>query len=397
MEKTLVITEREDGILTTEIEDGTVSRFQVEPVEEENILGNIYVGKVRNIVKNINAAFVEFLPGMMGYLSLQEGVVPRHTQGKVQDQTRVLIGDEIIVQVSREAVKTKPPTLTGKIDFAGKYTVLSYGGTGIGVSRRIKDREERERLRELLQDFSSEEYGIMARTNSAEVSSEEILAELRRLLERSGDVFASGMHRAPFACLYQAPAGFLASILSVCDEELLEVITDSEKLYQRITRYLQENGWQGKIPVRLWREEEGKVLCVYNIDRELKHALSRRVWLRSGAYLVIEPTEALAVIDVNTGKAISKKKDVQKTYLKINREAACEIAHQIRLRNLSGIIVVDFIDMEEEEARRELLALFSRELAKDRIPTKLVDMTKLGLVEITRKKVRKPLYEQIHM
>lgn len=137
--------------------------------------------------------------------------------------------------------------------------------------------------------------------------------------------------------------------------------------------------------------------AVYDISRTLTRALREKVWLKSGAYLVIQPTEALVSIDVNTGKAISKKKDVQRNFLKVNLEAAREIAFQLRLRNLSGIVLVDFIDMADEEARRELLELFRAELGKDPVPAKLVDMTKLGLVEVTRKKVRMSLAEQIEL
>ena len=173
------------------------------------------------------------------------------------------------------------------------------------------------------------------------------------------------------------------------------MVTDSGRLYERILEYTGNNGWLGKVPVRLWQEEQGRMLGVYNIERELQRALSQRVWLKSGGYLIIQPTEALVAIDVNTGKAISKKRDVQETFLNVNKEAALEIAHQLCLRNLSGMIVVDFIDMEEEEAKEELLQVFSRELAKDPIPTKLVDMTGMGLVEVIRKKVRKPLHEQM--
>lgn len=395
MGNTLVITEMDDKILTTTLENGSVSRFQLESAGESGILGNVYVGKVRNIVKNINAAFVEFSKGQMGYLSLQESVLPKHTRGTIQVEDRVLIGDEIIVQVSREALKTKPPTLTGRVDFAGKYVALSYAGKGVGISKKIKEKEKKEELRELFQEYASEEYGIMLRTNSAIAKQEEILQEFEKLWKRYQNVFTLGLHKAPFTCLYQAPAGFLTSITNAYEKELEGIVTDSEGIYSRVIDFLQDNGWQDRVPVKLWRENEGKVLCVYNIDRELKYALSKRVWLKSGGYLVIEPTEALVVIDVNTGKAISKKKDVQKTFLKINTEAALEIAHQIRLRNLSGMIVVDFIDMKGEEARKELLKVFAAELARDQIPTKLVDMTGMGLVEVIRKKVRKPLYEQM--
>jgi len=395
MGNTLVITESRGHILTATLDGGKVSQFQVEAREGTGILGNIYVGKVRNVVKNINAAFVEFGPDMMGYLSLYNNALPKHTQGKGQKDGRILIGDEIIVQVTREAVKTKPPALTGKINFPGKYLAVVYGESGLGISRKIKGQEKKEMLRDMLDKYVTKEYGIIARTNSANASPEEISEEMHRLLKRYHDIFAAGMHRAPHACLYRAPEGFLTSITDAYETDLEEVITDSPKIHKRIVKYLEENGWQDRIPVTFWQQERGKVQCVYNIDRELRHALAQKVWLKSGGYLVIQPTEALVVIDVNSGKSISKKRDVQMNFLNINKEAALEIAHQIRLRNLSGIIVVDFIDMKDEETRQELLDLFSRELEKDRIPTKLVDMTRLGLVEITRKKVRKPLHEQM--
>lgn len=395
MGNTLVITEENHHIITATLEDGKVSQFQVESREGAGILGNIYVGKVRNIVKNIDAAFVEFGPDMMGYLSLHDNVLPVHTQTRKQEDGRILIGDEIIVQVSREALKTKPPALTGKVNFPGKYLAVVYGDSGLGISRKIKGQEKKEMLRKVLNEYATEEYGIIARTNSANASPEELRQELHQLVKRYHDTMASGMHRAPHACLYRAPEGFLTSITDAYEAVLEEVITDSKRLYKRIVAYLEENGWQDRIPVKFWQKEWGKVQCVYNIDRELRHALSQKVWLKSGGYLIIQPTEALVVIDVNSGKAISKKKMSQTGFLNINKEAALEIAHQIRLRNLSGMIVVDFIDMKGEEIKQELLDFFSKELEKDRIPTKLVDMTRLGLVEITRKKVRKPLHEQM--
>ena len=145
----------------------------------------------------------------------------------------------------------------------------------------------------------------------------------------------------------------------------------------------------------MWNPEHGKLDAVYNVSRTLEHALMPKVWLKSGAYIIIQPTEALVSIDVNTGKAISKKKDIEKTFLKVNLEAAKEIAHQLRLRNLSGIIIIDFIDMKTDEYNKQLMDCLRQELSKDSVRTIAVDMTKLGLVEVTRKKVRKSLYEQI--
>lgn len=397
MENKLIISKQNERILTSWLEDGRIRQFQAEPAESAVAVGDIYVGKVRNIVKNIHAAFVEFQKGQMGYLSLDEKVIPIHTQGRVQDETRVLIGDEIIVQIAREAVKTKPPTLTGKIDLSGKYVALSLGSSGINVSRKITDKQEKMRLRELLEKYSTQEYGIIARTNSQGISEEALERELNVLMQRYQKVVAEGMHKAPFACLYQAPPAYLGSVRDMYRGKIHQVLTDSREIYEEIQAYVREQNWEQEIEVALWDEHNGRMSAVYNIDKTLERTLRQKVWLKSGGYLIIQPTEALVSIDVNTGKAISRKKDAQKTFYKINMEAAEEIACQLRLRNLSGIILVDFIDMKEEEANQELLSFLSRELAKDQIPAKLVDMTGLGLVEITRKKVRKPLYDQMKL
>ena len=175
-----------------------------------------------------------------------------------------------------------------------------------------------------------------------------------------------------------------------------KIITDDQDIYEKVYDHLTENDPESLQKLTMWSPENGKLDAVYNVSRSLEHALMPKVWLKSGAYLVIQPTEALISIDVNTGKAISKKKDVQKTFYKINVEAAREIAVQMRLRNLSGIVLVDFIDMKSEEDQKSLMEILRQEVRKDPVQTTVVDMTKLGLVEITRKKARKSLYEQIN-
>lgn len=397
MTNQLLITRQEDRLFTAWTEEGRIRQIQAEPMAASGILGNIYVGKVRNIVKNINAAFVEFQKGQMGYLSLQSEFCPIRTDSVIHKQERVLIGDEIIVQVEKEAVKTKPPTLSGILEFSGKYVVLFTGNHKISISHKIKDKQTRSHLQEILKAHCDrEEFGLLARTNSALASEQELIEEIESLKKRCRELIDSGRHKAQFSCLYQAPAAYLGSIRDMYREKICEVVTDSQEIYDSVDDFLKENQWEDSIHLSLWNAEHGKMDAVYDISKSLKKALQPKVWLKSGAYLVIQPTEAFVSIDVNTGKAISKKKDVQKNFLKVNLEAAKEIAVQLRLRNLSGIILVDFIDMVSEEANQELLDTFRAELSKDPVPAKLVDMTKLGLVEVTRKKVRKPLYEQIN-
>lgn len=395
MANQLLITKQTDRFVTAWAEDGRIRQFQVEPLQEQGILGNVYVGKVRNIVKNINAAFVEFRKGEMGYLSLQSAFCPIHTDSVRHGQNRVLIGDEIIVQVEKEAVKTKPPTLTGSLEFSGKYVVLTAGEEKVSISRKIKDKEVREELQILLKECCKEkEYGLLARTNSAAVAREELMREIQMLEQRFYELVSDGKHRAQFSCLYQAPPAYLESVKDIYKDRITEVLTDDEEIFNSVSAFMKENSWSDAPVVSLWNPERGKMDAVYDISRTMEKALQQKVWLKNGAYLIIQPTEALVVIDVNTGKAIGKK-DAQKNFLRVNLEAAREIAVQLRLRNLSGIIVVDFIDMTSEDAKKDLLEAFRMELSKDPVPTRLVDMTKLGLIELTRKKVRKPLYEQL--
>lgn len=397
MSKELLITRKENKILSVQVQEGKIWRLHVEEELENNSVrvGDIYVGKVRNIVKNINAAFVEFARGQMGYLSLFDRCLPVHTQGVPFQEGRILIGDEIIVQVSREAVKTKPPTLTGALDLTGRYAVLNVGKTGAMVSKKIKEKGERERLTRILEEYCDEGYSLIARTNSAQVEEELLRQELASLRQRYDQIMTYGMHKAPFTCLEKAPKGYLCDVRDGYVQQMEQIITDEEDLYQEIKQYLESYCPEEMSKLVRWDPERGKLDAVYNLQRTLEHALMPKVWLKSGAYLVIQPTEALISIDVNSGKAVSKKRDVQQTYFKVNVEAAREIAYQLQLRNLSGMILIDFIDMESEENNRKLMEILRQEVRKDQVPTTVVDMTKLGLVEMTRKKMRKPLYEQL--
>ena len=395
MANQLLITKKDGAVLSVRVEDGKVAQIQAQPEDAGSLLGDIYVGKVRNIVKNINAAFVEYEQGKMGYLSLDAKVCPIHTDGVVSDGTRVLIGDEIIVQIEREAVKTKSPTLSGTLNFPGKYVVLIYGEKTVSISSKIKDAERKQQLREFLRNNIDGDYGFVARTNCKDASDEKILKEIAFLKQQLENIKKFGVHRAKFNCLYHAPDAYLCDIRDSYDSLLESIITDDDEIFNRIMEFAKIYQPEDIKKIKRWDNADGKLDAVYDVTKTLEHALMPKVWLKNGGYLVIQPTEALVSIDVNTGKAISKKKDVQKTFLKVNLEAATQIAKQLRLRNLSGMILIDFIDMKDADYNKQLMDRLRTEFAKDPVKTILVDMTKLGLVEVTRKKVRKSLYEQI--
>lgn len=359
---------------------------------EGSVLNNIYVGKVKNLVKNLNAAFVEFSNGQIGYLALGANPDPIFTGPHPRNGVRE--GDELLVQISKEPVKTKAPVLSSSLSFGGRYLVLTTGRPEIGFSGKIKDGVWKSQMREtLMKAKEGRSYGLIVRTNARDASQAEILAELELLEARLHRVLELGRTRACFSLLYEAPKPYLAEVRDAYTRQLKQIVTDLPECYLEMKEFLKEYQ-PDELDKLAFYEDSYPLEKLYSLESALEQALSKRVWLKSGGYLIIEPTEALTVIDVNSGKYTGKK-TVQETILKINLEAAEEIAHQIRLRNLSGIIIVDFIDLEQAEDKEKLLESFQAWVDQDPIKTNLVDMTKLNLVELTRKKVRRPLHEQI--
>ena len=392
MKRKLVITKLEGKIITAVLENDEVVELHCAKQEEINHLtelGNIYIGKVKNMVGNIGAAFVEIGKGVECYYAIEENDEPifTHKIGKKP----LCVGDELVVQVSKEAVKTKVPTVTSKLSFTGKYAVLTFGDTRIGASAKL-GKEERERLISIAREFASDKYGFIMRTNAKEVHKDILIGELRQLISDYEAVVMTAQTRVPFSCLKRAPRQYLRELKNIYQDGLTDFIVEDFDLYDEIKDFLIQNQPEDLGKLRLYQEKLLPLHKLYGIEKQIERALKERVWMKSGAYLVIQPTEALTVIDVNTGKCIDKRKD-DKAYFKINMEACIEVAKQIRLRNLSGIIIVDFINMNSQELTEELLRRFEHELHKDAIATTLVDMTKLQLVEVTRKKIKKPFHE----
>lgn len=382
MKRKLVITTLEDKVLTSVLEDDEVMELHV---SEKNAtdsyqLGNIYIGKVKKLVKNINAAFIEIGKGMECYYDMTE-----------KGATPIRVGDELLVQISKEAVKTKQPTVTRNISFAGKYSVLTVGDTRIGLSSKI-EKEKKESLQAVLEPFKSEEYGFIIRTNAKNCEPKELAEEAERLITEYEAIQKIAPTRVCYSCLKEGLKPYIADLKNIYQEGLTDIIVEDKEIYEQMKEFLLKEQQEDLEKLRLYEDKLLPLHKLYSTEKVLKDALKEKVWMKSGAYLVIQPTEALTVIDVNTGKCVSKKKD-DNTYLNINLEAAKEAAKQIRLRNLSGIILIDFINLDDREKMEQLLNVFRNYLRQDPIQTLLVDVTKLQLVEVTRKKVRKPLHE----
>jgi len=358
------------------------------------VMGNIYAGRVENVVKNINCAFVEIEKGVKCYFPL-EADNNRHIFFNNKNNDKLNQGDSVLVQVIKEAVKTKPPTVTTKVSLTGKYVVLSSDIRGVNISSKTKKDEMCKKVQSLLlESLNTEKFGFIVRTNCKDVNEsdfEDILKEAHDMSQKFENILQRATYEKAPVCLYKEKPLYVNHILGFPNDYIDEIITDDDNIYDTICAYLPGNE---RMKVRLYKDEMLELYKLYDIKKQLEQASAQKVWLKCGGYIIIEQTEALTSIDVNSGKYSAKtKKKSAETYLKINLEAAKETARQIRLRNISGIILIDFINMDDPDMMQELLKQFRRFLGEDPIQTSVVDVTALQLVEVTRKKVRRPLHE----
>lgn len=382
------------GILTSVWEDRRLCQFEWEKQKSNSLVGNIYVGIVQKIMPGIQAAFIDVGGGKTGYYSLTDN--KQHiflTEGR---HDRIREGDMILVQVERDPVKTKAMVLTGKLNLTGRYVALTCGYPGLAFSAQLKDSkydELREQLSETLSGFPTQKYGLIVRTNAMSTGPATVKNEAFLLWKKLESIRSEASYRLSGSLMLEALPGWLQSVRDCRDDEVEEIVTDNGGIFARLLQYTRDNSAALAARIRYYSDDY-PLYKLYSVDTAIEKALAEKVWLKSGGFLVIQPTEAMTVIDVNTGKYAGNKA-AEDTFLNVNLEAAKEIAFQLRLRNLSGIIVVDFIDMESEEHRQTLLKQLEKFLSEDRIKTTLVGMTKLGLVEITRKRVKRPVAEQL--
>lgn len=352
-----------------------------------SLLGSIYIGRIKNIAKNIGAAFLETAPGTVCHLALEDMKNPIYTKKGASAFPQA--GDELLVQIQREGIKTKYPSATTNLTLHGKYVLLTTGNTRISVSSKLS-RAKKEELLSIAEGMESDAYGWLFRTNAGTADKETLLAELSLLKRQYEALMEQAQFRTCYSCLMQMPAAYLKRLSDLYESDADRIMTDDETLYQELREYLAVHYPEDLPKLALYKDKLQPMSKLYSLENHLKQALQEKVWLGSGGYLVIQPTEALTVIDVNSGKYEGGKQR-EKAFLKLNLEAAGEVARQLRLRNISGIIIVDFINMKEEASNAELLGCLREELRKDPIPASLVDMTKLSLVEISRMKKEKSL------
>ena len=399
-DKKILIFKRNNQLLTALLSDKKLVEVHVNEETSQSLVGNIYIGRVQNIVKNIEAAFVEIQKGFVCYLPLTDIKKPIFTNRLSKDISKPLcVGDELVVQVIRDGLKTKQPAVSTNISISGDFVVLSYGDDGIGISTKIKG-EKRNRLKLFLEETLSKsnqdtQYGFVLRTNAGTLCEEEffrIQDERIKIQDTFQQILSIASYRPAFTCLYSKKSNY--SLEQIYREDYEEIVTDQKEVYEELKKEKEQEKLE--VDIRYYNDEYLSLMNLYGIESKIKEALGERIWLKSGGYLIIEPTEALTVIDVNTGKFEGNFTSSEETMLKINLEAAKEVAWQLRLRNLSGIIIVDFVNMDLKEHQNILLNTMQQAVSHDPVQTNVVGFTRLGLMEITRKKKNKPLKDLIN-
>lgn len=364
---TICITEYNNKIITWLDTDSKMEALSVTDPDKD-INKNIYVGIVKHVVKNINACFVEFQPGKLGFLSFND----------IRADMKIVEGSNICVQVIKEASKNKEAVLTTKLSISGMYSVVEYSDNGISISKKING-ELRGELKNLLSDTK---YSAIVRTNAGTLSDFNILKEeVKSLTEKLDSIIAKAETRDTYSLVYSGDPEYINFIKSIPVNKYDRILTDINSVYDSLAN------WECELYT-----DDYPLAKLYSLSTKLEEILSKRCWLKSGSNIVIDYTEALTVIDVNSAKNISKK-DREDNILKLNKEAAIEICRQLRLRNISGIIIIDFINMSSKEHEEELINYVKELLLGDLVRCDFVDMTKLGLMELVRTKIKPPIYE----
>ena len=358
-------------------EDGSPIEYICESKNDQSLVGNIYVGRVESVLKGMKSFFVDIGMDKNVYVMNEKGTMPK-------------INSHIMEQIMKDAIGEKGPVGTEKISFTGRFVVLIPGENGnIGVSKKIADSAERERIESIVKSILPENYGIIVRTQGEGKSEYEFKEEINYLYAQSEEILKKANFVRPPAVMKKDNNFVASTAKNWFDDTVDEFVINDRETFLKMQEIFSDK--KEKI---IFYDEAIPVFESFFVESKLEKIFSKKIWLKSGGFIVIEQTEACVVIDVNTGK-FTGKKDFEKTKLKTNLEAAEEIALQMRLRNLTGMIIVDFIDMDKEESKQELEEFLRAEVKKDRIKTTVVGMTELGLMQITRQKTRVPVLNTI--
>jgi len=392
------------------MEKGSVTELYIERKTTPRIVGNIYKGKVGKVVPGMQAAFIDIGMDKAGFISVEDvqedslyefflengeedsaQYVHKQQKNLIQDILRE--GQHVLVQVLKESVGGKGAKLSCYIAIPGKYLVLLGTIDIVGISRKIEDSEERERLSESIKKLKPEGAGLIARTASAGVSEEELAKDLKELLSIWEDVKKANEEKSGPSLIYEESKLYIKAARDFVSSEVNKILVDSDSAYSEITDYLKRNFPDSNVDVELYKDSV-PLFFKYGVENEIKKIFKKKVWLKSGGHIIIEEAEGLTVVDVNTGRYQSGKGQ-EDTIYNINVEAALEIVRQIRLRNLVGIVVMDFIDLKNRQLRDGVYEVFVEALKHDRARSVVIEMSSFGVIQMTRQRLRESILKEL--
>ncbi len=401
------------------LENGSAVEFHVERAAQRGCVGNIYKGRVVRVLPGMQAAFVDiglertaflYVTDVYDHLSEFEAMLGKadshgHPERYNQEENEPELhytpppfriedllheGQEILVQVAKEPVGSKGARVTSHVSLPGRHLVLMPTMNHVGISRRIEDEAERQRLKDMIETMRPNGMGFIARTASEGVSAQDIEAEMDFLLRLWEDIQRKAAKLSMPSLVYEDLDITLRAVRDLFTGDVKRLVVDSRKAYDRILEFIETFALHLRPCVELY-DQPMPIFDFFGIEVEMSRALDKKVWLKSGGYIVIESTEALTAIDVNTGRYVGKR-HLEDTILKTNLEAAKEIAYQLRLRNIGGLIIIDFIDMEDAASRDEVFNTLKSSIRRDKCKSNILRMSELGLIQMTRKRNRESLH-----
>ena len=395
MREILVNVDEQNNKTIVVVENGKLIEKYQENYGEERLEGNIYLGKVENVLLGMQAAFVDIGKEKNTFIHIRD-IIPKASNetgnkneplNKHNIKNYIKTGMPILVQIKKDATSKKGARVSTHINLSGRYAVLMPNSDFITISKKIEKETEKNRLLKIVKEIVPQNYGIIIRTSAEEKSEEEIKRDINNLIITWQEIvnkYEKVKKQTTFTpqLIYKNQGIIEKLIIDLIYQDLSKVIVNEEKTYENIKKVLEKIALETDVKVELKKEKN--ILNIYEIQEQLEKANNRKIWLKCGGFITIDKTEALTAIDVNSGKYVGTK-DLEKTIFTVNKEATIEITKQIRLRDIGGIIIIDYIDMENKEDKAKILEILEENLKKDRSKTQVIGFTPLDLLEMTRK------------
>ncbi len=367
------------------VENGKLIEKYQENDEIKRLEGNIYIGKIKNVLEGMQAAFIDIGENKNAFIHLKD-ILPKvdvtvenqNDDEQINIKDVVKVGQTMLVQVKRDSTSKKGARVSTHMNLPGRYCVLMPNANFVTVSQKIEDKNEKERLLNIVKNKMLNDFGVIIRTSAINKNEEEILEDIDRLIKLWEEISKNESVEAP-KLIYKTNGIIQRILIDLVDRQIDRILVNDDEEYNQIQEILEQ--LDVKINIEL---KQDSLLDIYELKKQIEKSEERKIWLRCGGFITIDKTEALTAIDVNSGKYVGSK-NLEQTVFTVNKEASIEIARQLRLRDIGGIVIIDYIDMKEKENQNKVIDILKENLKLDRSKTQIVGFTELNLLEMTRK------------